>query len=67
MELEALKRQIAFLEKKNVKIGKLVTDRHNQVTSYLETEKPEITHCYDVWHIAKGERPITLMTINIRK
>jgi hypothetical protein len=36
MELEALRRQIAFLEKKDVKIGKLVTDRHNQVTSYLQ-------------------------------
>lgn len=67
MELEALRRQIAFLEKKDVKIGKLVTDRHNQVTSYLQSEKPGITHCFDVWHIAKGELPITVMTTNICK
>ena len=55
MELESLKRQIAFLECKNILIDKLVTDRHSQVTSYLAEEKPHIQHAFDVWHIAKGD------------
>ena len=55
MELESLKRQIAFLENKNISIDKLVTDRHGQVTSYLAEEKPHIQHAFDVWHIAKGD------------
>ncbi len=55
MELESLKRQVGFLEKNDVTINKMVTDRHNQVTAYLAEEKPHIEHAYDVWHIAKGK------------
>ena len=54
MELESLKRQISFLEKNDVEIGKLVTDRHTQVSAYMENENPQIEHTYDVWHVAKG-------------
>ena len=54
MELESLKRQISFLEKHDVEIGKLVTDRHTQVSAYMENENPQIEHTYDVWHVAKG-------------
>ncbi|XP_046864217.1 uncharacterized protein LOC124458206 isoform X2 [Xenia sp. Carnegie-2017] len=56
MELESIKRQLAYLENGDVKITKLVTDRHIQVTSYMAKEKPEIEHVYDVWHVAKGEK-----------
>ena len=58
MELESLKRQISFLEKNNVKIKELVTDRHTQVSAYMANEKPDIKHTYDVWHVAKGELQI---------
>lgn len=54
MELESLKRQIAFLETNGAEISKLVTDRHIQVAAYVAKEKPNIEHTYDVWHIAKG-------------
>ena len=54
MELESLKRQISFLENSNIKIKKLVTDRHTQVSAYMANEKPNIQHTYDFWHIAKG-------------
>jgi hypothetical protein len=54
MELESLKRQITFLQKNNVEIKTLVTDRHTQVSAYMENENPEIEHTYDVWHVAKG-------------
>lgn len=54
MELESLKRQLAYLDKGNVNIEKLVTDRHSQVSAYMAQEKPTIRHAYDVWHLAKG-------------
>lgn len=62
MELESLKRQIAYLEKNDVQITKLVTDRHVQVAAYMANEKPNIVHAYDVWHVAKG-----IFKINIDK
>lgn len=54
MELESLKRQLLYLESANVKVTKLVTDRHNQVSSFMASEKKDIEHAYDVWHVAKG-------------
>ena len=54
MELESLKRQISYLESNKIKIQKLVTDRHVQVSAYTANEKPDIEHAYDVWHVAKG-------------
>lgn len=58
MELESLKRQLSYLENANVKVKKLVTDRHVQVSAYMANEKPSIEHNYDVWHVAKGKTPI---------
>ena len=60
MELESLKRQLAYLEQSDVTMKKLVTDRHSQVSSYLAQEKPDIENSYDVWHVAKG---IVLFTV----
>ena len=54
MELESLKRQLAYLEEAEIKISKLVTDRHSQVAAFMAQEKPTIEHAYDVWHLAKG-------------
>lgn len=54
MELEALKRQLAYLDDADINICKVVTDRHTQVTSYMAEENPDIDHAYDVWHLAKG-------------
>ncbi|CAB3982116.1 Hypothetical predicted protein [Paramuricea clavata] len=59
MELESLKRQLAYLEQSEVNVKKLVTGRHSQVSSYLAQEKPDIDHAYDVWHVAK--EPVTLV------
>ena len=56
MELESLKRQLLYLEGVNVKVTKLVTDRHTQVSSFMANEKKDIEHAYDVWHVAKGMR-----------
>ena len=54
MELESLKRQLKYLDDNNIKVTKLVTDRHVQVSAYMAHQKPEVEHSYDVWHVAKG-------------
>ena len=54
MELEGLKRGIAFLEKKGVPVQSLTTDRHPSVKSFMKKEKKDIKHYFDIWHVAKG-------------
>ncbi|XP_071818894.1 uncharacterized protein [Apostichopus japonicus] len=53
MELEALKRGLQFFEENQVEVASLVTDRHRSVAKYLREEQ-DLTHYYDVWHVAKG-------------
>ena len=62
MELESRKRQLVYLENANVKVTKLVTDRHCQVSSFMASEKKHIEHAYDIWHVAKGTR-LTLIYV----
>lgn len=57
MELESLKRQLTYLEEAEIKIDKLVTDRHTQVSAFMAQEKSTIEHAYDAWHLAKGNVP----------
>ena len=42
MELQSLKRQVSYLEKANIDVKKLVTDRHVQVTSYMANENQKL-------------------------
>ena len=53
MEKEGLIRVINFMKSNDLSINLLVTDRHRQIDKWLRTEIPEITHKYDVWHVAK--------------
>ena len=56
MELEGLKRGLAFLHQQAAmpKIKDLVTDRHVQIKAYMRKSQQDINHYFDVWHIAKG-------------
>ncbi|KAL3885640.1 hypothetical protein ACJMK2_025690 [Sinanodonta woodiana] len=54
MELEGLKRCIAFQSSEDVTVSHLITDRHSQVKKYLKDKHPEIMHMFYVWHVAKG-------------
>ena len=51
-ELEGLKRALQVVGTEN--IHKLVTDRHRQIAKWLRENLPQILHCFDVWHVAKG-------------
>lgn len=55
MELEGLKRSLAFLRQENqLIVSDIITDRHSSVKKYLREEQPTIRHWFDVWHVAKG-------------
>ncbi|PIK49341.1 hypothetical protein BSL78_13800 [Apostichopus japonicus] len=57
MELEALKRGIAWLQTMELEMRTIITDRHMQVTAWIReelTKKEDIKHYFDVWHISKG-------------
>ncbi|KAK3100232.1 hypothetical protein FSP39_016728 [Pinctada imbricata] len=54
MEIEGLLRSLTYLEEEGVEISHLVTDRHSQIKKYMREKRPDITHWFDVWHVAKG-------------
>lgn len=56
MELEGLKRALQDLDDRGVAIEEVVTDRHPQVRKFFKTERPEVNHFIDAWHVAKGLR-----------
>lgn len=35
-------------------IGLIVTDRHHQISKWIQENMIDSTHRYDVWHLAKG-------------
>ena len=54
MELEGLKRGLAVFKDHDINVKELVTDRHPQVKKYMREENADISHYFDVWHMAKG-------------
>ncbi|KAM4726695.1 uncharacterized protein FYW61_012459 isoform 2-T4 [Anableps anableps] len=54
VELEGLKQGICILEQHGLIVTELITDRHAQVCKWLKTEKPNIKHWFDVWHVSKS-------------
>lgn len=54
MELEGLKRGLAKLEQSNNHVDCLITDRHPMVKKYMRVHQPDVTHFFDIWHVAKG-------------
>ena len=55
VEKEGLHRVLEFLKEKDLTVGTLVTDRHQQITKWIKEEHPNVKHYFDVWHVAKGQ------------
>ena len=53
MEKEGFKRCIESLEDDRVQIDRIATDRHVSISSFMNKERPQINHQYDVWHLSK--------------
>ena len=59
MEKERLIRSCNHIKSSGLKIETLISDRHLQIQKWIRENLPEVTHYYDVWHVAKGkQRPI---------
>uniref|UniRef100_A0A915E449 Uncharacterized protein n=1 Tax=Ditylenchus dipsaci TaxID=166011 RepID=A0A915E449_9BILA len=56
MELEGVKRCIQGLEESGIIIKSVTTDRHSQIRAYMASEKPELEHDFDAWHMLKSIR-----------
>lgn len=54
MELEGLKRALDNMERSDVVVREVVTDRHPQVRKFFRLERPEVDHFIDAWHVGKG-------------
>lgn len=54
MELEGLKRCRAILDGSKVAVSHITTDRHIQINKYIANHWQEVTHLFDLWHIAKS-------------
>lgn len=54
MELEDLKRCRNAMEENGLQIASITTDQHISIREYVRDHWPEITHYFDIWHIAKG-------------
>ncbi|KAG0442597.1 hypothetical protein HPB47_015658 [Ixodes persulcatus] len=54
MELEGLRRSLDIFEAHSLVVAVLVTDRHPQLSAWLEREHPDICHLFDCWHVAKA-------------
>ncbi|XP_078356850.1 uncharacterized protein LOC144641691 [Oculina patagonica] len=53
MEKEGFIRCLENLNRDEVHIDRIATDRHVSISSYMNKEHPEINHQYDVWHLSK--------------
>lgn len=38
----------------------LTTDRHKEIRAYLRKEQPEIEHQFNMWHVGKNIKNISL-------
>lgn len=54
MEFYAFKLCLHFLLNYGLNVKKIVTDRHAAISKFLEENHPEISHRYDIWHVAKS-------------
>ena len=55
MEFYGFKNCLAFLLNQGISILKFVTDRHSSITCYMRENYPDISHRFDLWHVAKSK------------
>ena len=60
MEKEGLVRAVNKLQQESFKVDTLVTDRHSQISKWVEENLSETNHCNDIWHIAKGKTKLSV-------
>ena len=54
MEKKGLEILLEKLQKFDLKMASLITDRHVQIRAFLKKDYPELHHQFDVWHFGKS-------------
>ena len=54
MELEGCKRCFKYLETAGVAIKVFISDRHKSIAKWIREQRPNTSHFYDIWHVAKS-------------
>ena len=54
MELEGAKRCLQYLLDAGVQVPEFTSDRHVGIAKWLREEHPEISHYFDIWHLARS-------------
>lgn len=65
MEKEGLVRRVKKLTDYGLSIDVLVTDRHRQIAKWIRENLSNVTHYFDVWHVAKGMCTYIWLLINM--
>lgn len=61
MELEGLDRCRKQLDQAKVLVSDLTTDRHTSVKKYMDTKWTDVKHHFDIWHISKGIKHVSIL------
>ena len=55
MELKGLQSALQKMQER-VSITRLITDCHVSMKKHMQNQEPGISHHFDIWHTAKGQR-----------
>ena len=56
MEKAGLVKSLTCISDNDLAIGTMVTGRHRGIAKMIREDYPDITHLYDIWHVAKGKK-----------
>lgn len=60
MELEGAKRAFDYLARVGINIHVFISDRHRGIAKWIRENKPNTSHFYDIWHVARSIQKVLL-------
>lgn len=54
MELKGAQDSFTFLERAGIEIATFISDRHRGIAKWIKENRPNTTHFFDIWHLAKS-------------
>ena len=54
MELDGLKNVLRRLDDQQIQVSSLTTDRHKQIRKFMRTDRKDISHQFDGWHVGRN-------------
>lgn len=56
MEYLAFQRCMDHVQKKQILLDSLITDRHNSISKHMRKNLKEVKHYFDLWHLKKSKK-----------